>query len=81
MPFHWIVIEDVLQVFDSQSQEARGNDGADFLAPVSGPQEQQERETRKGQPMDFAMQAYHGPWPGGLKGTGDQEENPKLGKP
>src|ERR1035437_8452827 len=78
-PLHGVAIDEVLQVLQRQTQEECADGAPDFLTAVPGEQEQEECCARKGQPVDFAVQAHNRPGPGGLQGPDDQEQEPCLG--
>jgi hypothetical protein len=78
-PLHGVAIDEVLHALQRQTQEECADGAPDFLTAVPGEQEQEECCARKGQPVDFAVQAHNRPGPGGLQGPDDQEQEPCLG--
>ncbi len=78
-PLHDVAIEEVLQILQRQSEEAHGNDQADFLAAAAGKEQQQERGAPKGEEMEASMMGQNRPRSGRLQGADDQKQQPRIG--
>ena len=69
----------MLEDFEGYSQEENGEGAVDLLTAGGGQEEEQERSSREGKPMDYAVVAGYHAGPGRLEGADNQESNPHPG--
>ena len=78
-PLQRVAVDEVLEDFQGYSQGKNGEGPEDLLTAGGGQEEEQERSSGEGYPMDYAVVAGDHAGPGRLEGADNQEGNPQRG--